>query len=222
MHQKTNIKTKIRTGQSRISWLLGQLSAGLILLCVMLFFSGCAGRQEANALGSLEPVTAGGYFVLAAEDVLIGMNFDIDKADMQNGVLRTRPLPGAQFFEFWRQDNSSFNSWLISNIHSIRRTAEVSVIEENQKISVDCVVRVQRLSMPSREVDSTARAYEIFMKNSPLLQRLQVGPQQEADMVWIDLGRDAELEIEILKRITGQITKYTTNSNLSIAESDGV
>jgi hypothetical protein len=213
---------EIRSNEG-LNTLLSRLGAfGVLLSCFLIFSAGCAAQKESGITEKSVSVTTGGYFIQAAEDILLGMNFDIDKADTKNGYLRTRPLPGGQFFEFWRQDNAGMENWLLSNIHSIRRTVEIKVIEKNKQISLDCIVHIQRLSMPSREVNSAARAYEMFSQNGPLMQRLKLGAQQAADMAWIDLGRDTPLEAEILKRIKGQIAKYTVNSNLTIEESGGV
>jgi hypothetical protein len=61
--------------------------------------------------------------------------------------------------------------------------------------------------MPVRQVTSSARAYEMFSRSNPTLQRLQLNPKQEKMMAWVDMGTDAELEKEIVKRIKNRIDR---------------
>ena len=149
----------------------------------------------------------------AAEDVLTEMHFTIEKADVDNGIIRTRPLPGAQFFEFWRSDNVGIRNTIAANLHSIRRTVTLNISQQklpgddryHDELQMDCDVHVQRLSLPERQVNSSTRIYGIFSQSSPSLQRLQLNPEQAKQTEWIDLGSDPQLEAEILKRIGIQL-----------------
>jgi len=191
-----------------------------LLFSVLCVLSGCAPRMESQgqqinapreiAASSLPSWTDKAKVMEIAEDVLTDMYFTIDKLDPNSGFIKTRPLPGAQFFEFWRSDNIGSTNWINSNLHSIRRTVEVNISQqappflpsqENRGVDINCVVKIQRLSLPARQVVSSARAYEMFSRSSPALQTLQLNPEQERKMAWIDLGTDTELETEILKRI---------------------
>jgi hypothetical protein len=152
-----------------------------------------------------------------AEDVLARMYFTIDKADVDSGLIRTRPLPGAQFFEFWRSDNVGADNTFEANLHTIRRTVTLDISQQGEELRIGCNVQVQRLSLPERQVSSTARVYEIFSQSSPLLQRLTLDPAQKKEMAWIDLGGDTELATEILKRIQAHIVRQT-NHRLQMTE----
>jgi len=140
-----------------------------------------------------------------AEDVLAKMRFTIEKADAENGLIRTRPLPGAQFFEFWRSDNVGAFNCAEANLHSIRRIAELNIKQQDEGLSIGCDVNVYRLSLPEHEVSSSARAYEMFSESSSLLQVIRLNPEQKAGMAWVNLGRDRRLEAEILKRISSML-----------------
>jgi len=157
-----------------------------------------------------------------AEDVLAKMYFTIEKADadpatpgintrLWRGFIRTRPLAGAQFFEFWRSDNVGADNWLESNLHSIRRVVELTMSEEEgppqsgNLLCINCDVQKYRLSMPEHHVSSSARAYEMFSESSSALQNLRLNPEQKAGMAWIDLGKDTQLAAEILKRISSML-----------------
>ncbi len=152
-----------------------------------------------------------------AEDVLARMYFIIDKADTDRGLIRTRPLPGAQFFEFWRSDNVGADNALAANLHTIRRTVTLDISQQNEQLCIGCNVQVQRLSLPERQVSSSARVYGMFSQSSQSLQRLKLNPEQKQQMAWIDLGRDSRLEAEILKRIETGIVRLS-NHQLQMTE----
>jgi hypothetical protein len=154
-----------------------------------------------------------------AEDVLTGMHFTIEKADVRSGLIRTRPLPGAQFFEFWRSDNVGADNTFAANLQTIRRTVTLDISRQNMELRIGCEAHAQRLSLPERQVSSSAGVYGMFSTSSPSLQRLQLNPEQKKDMEWIDMGRDPQLEAEILKRIKTQIAQRT-NHRLQTTENE--
>ena len=147
-----------------------------------------------------------------AEDVLVKMHFTIDKANNEMGFIRTRPLSGAKIFEFWRSDNVGANNQLLSNLHSIRRTVEVNINEQNKDLSINCNVKMDRLSLPERDIRSSAHAYDLLAASDSALQNIQISPEQKAEMTWIDLGNDQQLAAEILRRIERRILSEQTVS----------
>ncbi len=190
---------------------------GLEFLVIGLLLAGCAEQQQ---YGAARPICVDNIEKLQAmkiaENVLVKMHFTIEKADAETatpgidthrwrGFIRTRPLPGAQFFEFWRSDNVGTNNWLESNLHSIRRVVELNMSEQDERLCINCDVQIYRLSLPDRPVSSSARAYEMFSASSPALQRILLNPKQKEGMAWIDLGKDTQLAAEILQRIEQQI-----------------
>ncbi len=166
-----------------------------------------------------------------AEDVLAKMHFTVEKVDADpatlgidtrqwRGFIRTRPLAGAQFFEFWRSDNVGADNWLESNLHSIRRVVELNMSEEEEgppksgnRLCINCEVQKYRLSIPEQHVSSSARAYKMFSESNSALQNLRLNPEQKAGMAWIDLGKDRQLAAEILKRIEQQIDSKRATSD---------
>lgn len=201
--------TRLKTQDSRHTtfvFCLWSVVCGLLL-------ASCAEQQQYEAA---EPLLMENIDKLRAmeiaEDVLVKMYFTIDKANDENGFIRTKPLPGAQFFEFWRSDNVGTDNWLVNNLHSIRRIVELNINEQDMGLHINCDVQIYRLSLPEREIRS-AHAYDLFSTSSPTLQRIQLHPEQKVDMAWIDLGNDGQLETEILKRIEQQIVSGQTASN---------
>ena len=118
----------------------------------------------------------------------------------------TRPLGGAQFFEFWRKDNVGTFNKAEANLHSIRRIAEMNVSREEGQLCIGCNVNVQRLNLPERVLRGRGQSYEAFTASSPSMQKLKLDAGQRKLMAWVDLGRDELLETEILKRIEKKIT----------------
>ena len=83
---------------------------------------------------------------------------------------------------------------------------------QEKDLYIDCDVQMYRLSLPERNIRSSAHAYDLFSASGPALQNMQITPEQKADMEWIDLGKDSQLAIEILKRIAQQIATEQTAS----------
>ena len=203
--QDTNLKTQ-NPGQITFFCGLWSVVCGLLL-------AGCAEQQQYPAAKPIRVENTDKLRVMeAAEDVLVKMHFTIEKANPENGFIRTKPLQGAQFFEFWRSDNVGADNWLASNLHSIRRIVELNINEQDKDLYVDCDVKIYRLSLPEREIRSV-HVYDLFSTSCPTLQKIQLHPEQKADMAWIDLGKDGQLATEILKRIEQQIVSVQTASN---------
>jgi uncharacterized protein YcfL len=184
-----------------------------VLLYLVLSF-GCASHKQAQAMQQKAAVEESStddagisQAMQIALDVLGKMHFEIEKADVKNGYIRTRPLAGGQFFEFWRSDNVGLKNQLLSNLHSIRRIVELNLTMQAGEPGIDCEVHVQRLSLPQHEITSSAQAYQMFTRSSVSLQRLEMHPEQEAGKTWVDLDDDKKLEEEILKRISSMISR---------------
>jgi hypothetical protein len=172
------------------------------LLTFTLMLAGCRAQHQYDELEQVcSPQIDMAEVMQAAEDVLADLHFTIDKADTDIGLIRTRPLPGAQLFEFWRDDNVGAFNITEANLHTIRRVAQLSFSQQGEQLCINCDVRTYRLSLPEHEVTSSARAYRIFSRCTPSMQKLELNPEQQKNMAWIDLGRDEQLATKILKRI---------------------
>jgi len=196
----------VNISNPRLTLIVRHVSCALMTYALML--TGCAKQERYEAVEQLcvpdfEKLEA----MQIAEDILAKMHFAIEKADAESGVIRTRPLPSAQFFEFWRSDSVGTINGAEANLHSVRRVVELNINQENEGLSVACDVQVQRLSLPVHGVTSSARAYRMFSESTSSMQRLQLSPEQKKDMTWIDLGKDTRLATEILQRIEKQIAE---------------
>ena len=173
---------------------------------VLWIFGGCGKQQQFE---TVEQICVGDLnkaeVMRMAEDVLGEMHFSVAKSDSEQGLIRTRPLAGAQFFEFWRKDNVGAFNRAEANLHSIRRTVEVDVSQEEGRLCVGCNVSVQRLNLPERLLRGRGQSYDMLSVSGPDLQKLKLDEEQRRLMTWVDLGRDELLETEILKRIEKKI-----------------
>jgi hypothetical protein len=168
--------------------------------------TGCARQQQYETVEQLRvPDLDKLEAMQIAEDVLARMCFAVEKVDHESGVIRTRPLSGAQFFEFWRADNVGAFNAAEANLHSVRRAAELNIEQEDEGLSITCHVQVQRLSLPENQVSSSARAYRMFSRSASSMQSLELNPEQKKGMAWIDMGTDTRLATEILRRIEEQV-----------------
>ncbi len=184
-----------------------------VVLIGATFSLGCASpRPEPKPAKTLRlESVAKEQAVWAAHDILSQMHFPIEKLDVEQGIVRTRPLRGAQFFEFWRSDNVGAFNTAEANVQSIRRIVEVRVkalergsveaTPEATAYGLECTVQTQRLALPGNPVAGVSQAYQIHTRSDSTLQTLDVTPQQQSQMAWIDLGDDPKLAAEIVRRI---------------------
>lgn len=208
--------------------LLGVLLAGTWL------WTGCVSRTATSPAEPNAPAVAvqtlceegvtTAEVIQSAQNVLTRMHFAIEKLDTEQGVIKTRPLRGAQVFEFWRRDNASTFDSEEANIQSVRRTVELRVSSKtvdpkpeaggarslqppaSSLLCLECTVSVQRLSVPENEIAGTSEAYRIHSRSTPTLQRIDLSPQQRRAMAWIDLGEDRDLAARILDRVAKRLT----------------
>jgi hypothetical protein len=176
------------------------------LVTLVSFLTGCTEKQVAAP----EPKCLSGIDVNSAmkssELVLVGMNFVIDKEDLNLKIMTTKPLSSSQFFELWRKDNVGSYNIEQSNLHSIQRTVELGFIVNQGQVCISCVVKRERLSIPEKDIDSAGQAQSIFTGNNKTTQKLTLNSEQEKKMDWIDVGRDSRLEKVILDKIDRKIT----------------
>jgi len=184
------------------------INRAVLLLFGFLVVLGVSGCSSEIAVESGAPVCMSADSIDQAmklcEDVLVKMHFEIEKFDTDKGYIKTRPLRGAQFFEFWRKDNAGSKNAAMSNQHSVLRTAQLQVTENQGKFCVECSVDMRRLSIEEAELADNSINTGIFSGGSRTFQKLH--PEKEK-LDWIDMGSDSELEKRILGRILYKIEK---------------
>jgi hypothetical protein len=195
--------------------------ASCVVLTGILLAAGC-GRQTVSPEPALFVYTgpaSKAVVVQAAREVLSRLEFPIEKLDVEQGILRTRPWRGAQFFEFWRRDNASVFDVVEANLQTIRRTVELHVVREGPEPMpedpnapgpwrITCTVSVQRLSLPENEIPSISQTYRMHSQSTVTAQRIVVTPQQARAMAWVDSGPDPALAAEILRRLSRRLERW--------------
>lgn len=180
----------------------------LIAAVVLTTLAGCGGQvrvepSEQLCMGYVKKV----QLMEVCEDILAKMQFVIEKYDVENGFIKTRPLSGAQAFEFWRSDNAGLFNAAESNIQSIQRSVTINIIESENQLCVNCDVLVQRLSLPEQEIKGTAYTPGTFTQSSRSIQRLRLQDDQKKNMTWMDMGADPALESKVLGILKDKINK---------------
>ncbi|MFC1676263.1 hypothetical protein ACFL3G_04260 [Planctomycetota bacterium] len=176
-----------------------------LLLVAMVLFVLLAGCAQQEKFEPVEKVCAGGLdkaqALQTAEAVLVKMHFKIDKADVEQGFIRTHGLTGAQFFEFWRKDSAGEFNRAEANLHNIRRIVQVDVTGQGSDVCLGCIVKTQRLSLSEVAKDDEGDEVTVTDRFAPQISHdpdLRLGERKQA---WVDLGRDTRLETKILKQI---------------------
>jgi hypothetical protein len=178
-----------------------------LFACSLLFWlAGCAQNKYTKTIEQLcPPAATRADTMTAAEQVLTGMHFGIEKFDVEAGYIRTAPLSGAQSLEFWRCDSvGSFNR-AEADMHSIRRAVEINISEQAGQLCINCKATTQRLSLPQSQI-TAGQNRPIMSPDQKSVQKLKLGHDQKSNLTWTDLGRDNHLETEILKRIESRLT----------------
>lgn len=181
---------------------------GLLLIGLAAGLTGCEkqAQVEETLPICLESVSMNQLFT-AAESVLTGMHFQIDKSDRQAGQIITRPLRGGQVFEFWRQDNATAADTAEASMQSIQRIAEIRFDQVENSVCANCQVTVRRLSMPDQPIRGSSGIYDLYTESTGRGQGLQMKPEVEQQMEWISLGNDPGLEKLILQKIVKKISR---------------
>ncbi len=183
-----------------------------IALAAAVLFAGCVRQKEFKPIERICVGNANDATVMkVSQDVLSGLHFETDKYDVSSGVIITKPLSGAQFFEFWRKDNVGSRNFEEANLQSIQRIAKLLFSRNEQgNMCVNCNVDVQRLNLPEREITGSISMSGLFTKSGSSRQNLKLYGGEKS---WDDLGRDKELETAILQRIEKQIAQQRKGKN---------
>jgi hypothetical protein len=183
--------------------------ASFFTCAALVLSAGCGRPQQRQTIEQICLAdTTKAQAMQAAEDVLGRMHFVIEKADPKHGFIKTRPLPGAQSFEFWRSDNVGARNSLMANVHTIRRTVELDLSKpQGRQLCISCNVKVQQMSMPEYQISSGSQAYTMFSVSASNRQTFELHREQAEYLAWLDKPNDALLATLILERIEQRLAK---------------
>lgn len=156
----------------------------------------------ASARGELEPLWS------AAERSVKDLFFVIDRRDWRAGVLTTRPMISAQWFEPWRGDASTSAARTESTLASVRRTVrfEFATLDDGTT-EVRPRVLVEREAVVERRVTSSALVRGAFSRRT-LRGSIESDRGVELpDRYWYAVGRDTAMERQLAARIESLVAR---------------
>ena len=142
----------------------------------------------------------------ASQQVLKDFGFQLDRKDYRFGVISTKPLRSPSLIEPWKHANATFSHTEQSAWSELRRIVRVTIEpsdrnDELLEYDVDIRVDLERLSLPLRRLDGTARRRNIFTSLSSIPEEWR--QRGIIARYWESIGRDNKLEQKLL----GQIMK---------------
>lgn len=182
----------------------------MLCFCTLMTMAGCAGQTYYADPKQSQAMTFPDTDMLetmnAAEKIIEQMHFTVSQMDTSKGILATNPLPGAQFFEFWRKDAANSRSLAESSLHSLRRSVTLEFSEQGTGTLAQCHVLTERLNVPNREIAGYSRAYGLHTESSASTPTMRLSQSQKNQMAWVPLGYDPDLAQSILTHIETEIT----------------
>ncbi|MCA9066104.1 MAG: hypothetical protein KDA96_23715 [Planctomycetaceae bacterium] len=139
-----------------------------------------------------------------AVEVLNQYHFLVARESKLEGLIETEYRAGANVLEPWHPDAPNFESRMESSLQSIRRRAIVS-IQSSEPGLLKVAVRVEK---EIEDVPGLAANYEggaTFSDSQPLQRDLTQVLGQSGPSQWLPLGRDLELESQILGSIRARL-----------------
>jgi hypothetical protein len=173
---------------------MGVFAAALALLA-----SGCgqvARLDNPMLLRDTDPETA----EKVARRILTELRFEVEYPPARKGELATRPLTGASWFEFWREDTVGNDQRLEASLHTVRRRVALAVKPTEKGSEVFVKVVKERLSAPGTGPEDIGEAYSLYEYDdiSELKRLEELDPSR---FRWTGVDRDDRLEQRILWRI---------------------
>lgn len=137
-----------------------------------------------------------------AVSVLNRNHFQIARESKLEGLIETEYRAGANLLEPWHPDSIGHRSRLESTLQSIRRRVTVIM----QSTAPGLMLVSVRVDKEIEDLPGLAATYEggaTFSENQPLDRDLTQVIGQSGPSRWLPLGRDALLERQLLREISG-------------------
>lgn len=187
----------------------------LSILLAAAFLTGCAARRadvtanhDATAEAPPPAIRSADFETLwaACESAVQAKLFELDRQDRRLGVLTTKPMVSAQWFEIWRPELKSCYDIAESSLATMRRTVrfEFEKLGENEFV-VRPTVLVERYSQAERRVTSSALYRSVHgrpnVRGTPESDRGVYLPSS----YWYPVARDLRLEESIARDVARRI-----------------
>ncbi len=146
----------------------------------------------------------------SAQDIARRFLFRLDRQDYRAGLITTEPLTSAQFFEFWRPDNSTGTEVAESSLATIRRTLRFEIVREHGGWIAYPKVLIERFAQREQRVTSVTEYRQT------LSRRPGVAGSREIDRgidlppaYWYATGRDSALEKRLADEMSRRLERLT-------------
>jgi hypothetical protein len=203
--------------------LFGSLLRGHFL-CALLIAAGCAADHRPQpttrpatdidyhlgtsnywyAKPAKESTICGNYDALwqNAIRVVHADGFVADRLEYRDGLLTTKPLISAQFFEPWKQDIGDLQGVVQSSVATVRRTIHFDLrrLPDGQYAAFPKVL-IERHSLAERRITSVTEYLDVFAADRPLDQPFTEEGVALVPDYWYAVGRDYALERKLSNQL---------------------
>jgi hypothetical protein len=136
--------------------------------------------------------------------------FLFDRLDYRLGVITTKPLPSAQFIEFWKSQHTTLKNSLENTINNQRRIVRITIAPVPGKpdfYRIAIQVAVERQTNPNEDLGGTIFVEGSAFGRTQLAVRSDyASPTKFGDpALWILIGRDPLLEHKLLSALFNRI-----------------
>lgn len=179
------------------------LSALLITgLFMMMTLSGCGQAQRLDVDNPLTFQCDPDQLWLQSQTELRARGFDLENVDRRAGIIETAPRTSSQWYEFWARDVVTWQGRAESSLHTLRRSVRLQMqADPGNNCQLSCQAMVDREVVAPAVVSGSARANSIFAGAAGRMPTLK-SPGDQQPSQWVSLGRDSDLEQDILQSIT--------------------
>jgi hypothetical protein len=152
----------------------------------------------------------------AAEDVARDFLFRLDRQDYRAGVLTTRPMVSAQWFEPWRREVRTVEDRNESSLATVRRTIRFEFERlEDGAYRVTPKVLVERQALAEQRITSAVGYRQYFRR--PIRPQDRPRGTRESDVgiylpnrYWYPIGRDDAFERALAQAVAKKVEKART------------
>ena len=124
---------------------------------------------------------------------------------LSEGRIETHYAPGATLLEPWRWDSASWYERTLATFQSIRRRATVQVTPQAGGLAVGVIVQ-KELEDVDRPVNQTPGS-SVPRQDGSLIRLNTSVEEDDRNVGWIALGRDLDLEQEILYELNRRLVE---------------
>lgn len=142
----------------------------------------------------------------ACKSVLREKFFDVDRVDARDGVVTSLPSTNSQWFEPWRQDNTTAGDVTRSSIATYRRTVRFDVARSPEgTFVVTPRVLVERQSVAGRRISGVLGFQTFTAIDQTSLPAADAAGAPAPATYWYAVGRDTALEARLAEEVGARV-----------------